>query len=255
MTRGTFCPLKERYMDDRGKRFTELFARLQEPGQVVDLSMNVEEHWRFKANVAYRQAVTANFSFHSTDVSMPAHAFTHVDAPWHVYDDGETMADVGVDRLWGEAAIIDVSDLGDNVPIDAQALGRRSGDLHSEDIILLRSNQESRNPTTTREYWTEAPYLTESGATWLLETGAKAVGFDFPQDRAIRSEYVDHFEPHPAGISGDWPCHHILGKAGVIQVEYLTNLSALSASRVLFFALPIKIGASDGAPVRAFALQ
>jgi arylformamidase len=242
-------------MDSKANQVAEAFARLRQPGELVDLSMNIEDHWRFKAHLSYRQTASADFSFHSTDVSMPAHAFTHVDAPWHVQDDGETIGDIAAERLWGEAAIIDISDMGDNVPVDAQALRRRSGEVRNGDIILLRSNHESRNPTTSKEYWTEAPYVTESGASWLRETGAKAVGFDFPQDRAIRSDYVDRFELHPDGISADWSCHHILGRAGVIQIEYLTNLAALSLSRVLFFALPIKIVASDGAPVRAFAFQ
>jgi arylformamidase len=242
-------------MHDKGNRFAQAFARLREPGEVIDLSMKIEDHWRFKAQVSYRHTASADMSFHATDVSMPVHAFTHVDAPWHVRDDGDAIGDIAAERLWGEAAVVDVSDMGDNAPIDARALQRRSGKLRPGDIVLVRSSHESRHPTTSKEYWTAAPYITESGASWLLAAGAKAIGFDFPQDRAIRSDYVDRFEPHPDGISADWSCHHILGRAGVIQVEYLTNLAALTAGRVIFFALPIKIVASDGAPVRAFALQ
>lgn len=205
--------------------------------------------------MSYRKAVSAGFPFHSTDVTMSAHAFTHVDAPWHVRDDGQAIGDLALGRLWGQAAVIDVSDMGSNAAIDAGHLERRSGDLRGAGIILLRSNHETRYPAAGKEYWTEAPYVTQSGATWLLGSGAKAVGFDFPQDRAIRSDYADGFEPHPDGIAADWPCHHILARAGVIQIEYLANLAALTASPVLFFAFPIKIAASDGAPVRAVALQ
>ena len=42
---------------------------------------------------------------------------------------------------------------------------------------------------------------------------------------------------------------------GVIMFEYLCNMNAITADRVHFIGLPVKIRGSDGAPVRAVAIQ
>ena len=49
--------------------------------------------------------------------------------------------------------------------------------------------------------------------------------------------------------------HKILLGGGVTIVEGLTNLDALTSSKVFFVALPLKIDGGDGCPCRAFALE
>jgi len=49
--------------------------------------------------------------------------------------------------------------------------------------------------------------------------------------------------------------HHILFEGGVIVVEGLTNLESLTKPKVTFIALPLKVAAGDGAPVRALAIE
>lgn len=223
--------------------------------ELVDLSMPVEHHWRFALRLAHRDHEAAGCAFHSTDVAMGAHAFTHVDAPWHVTPEGARMRDVPPDRLWGEAAVLDVSDLGADAALDADALRERGGHVRPGDIVVLRSDHERRYPTTDARYWTAAPYVTGSGAGWLREREPAAVGFDFPQDRAIRAGYLPDFAAHPGGADEDWACHRILLTAGIPQIEYLANLHAIGADRTLLFALPLRLEDADGAPVRAFALR
>ena len=49
--------------------------------------------------------------------------------------------------------------------------------------------------------------------------------------------------------------HKILLGGGVTIVEGLTNLDSLTQERALFVALPLKVEACDGAPVRAIAIE
>lgn len=52
-----------------------------------------------------------------------------------------------------------------------------------------------------------------------------------------------------------YPVHHaILGAGGVIA-ENLANLAALDFPNPLLSLLPIKLAGSDGAPVRAVAME
>ena len=49
--------------------------------------------------------------------------------------------------------------------------------------------------------------------------------------------------------------HSILLGAGIIIIEGLTNLEALSSEKVELIALPLKIGDGDGAPARVVAVE
>lgn len=222
--------------------------------QAIDLSMPITEHWRFAPTISYHEVNPPGCSFHSTKFSMGAHGFTHVDAPWHVDSDGHALQSADLNQLWGIAKVIDVTSVGENDIIDAAALQASAPSIDAGDIALIRSSHELRFPTTQREYWTRAPWMGRDAALWLLEKNVRAVGFDFPQDRGIRSDYVE--DPWvPGDPLDDWPCHHLLLPRGVFQIEYLQNLAAIRGESCLLFAAPLRFSRSDGSPVRAFALS
>lgn len=223
--------------------------------RIVDLSMLIEEHWRFKPEFGIKKIPKQTFSFRSTILdSYGVHNFSHVDAPRHIEPDAPTIEQLDLERSAGSAALIDVSDLGDNAPLSKEVLQQRSQHVQSGDILLLRSDHELRHPTVTPDYWVESPWVTASGAQYLLELGIKAVAFDFPQDKGIRADYHEDFV-WDSDPEEDWACHLILLKHGILQIEYLSNFHSLSKERFLFFAMPLKIKGSDGGPTRAFALE
>ncbi|QCR19790.1 cyclase family protein [Agrococcus sp. SGAir0287] len=219
--------------------------------RVVDCSMPIEPHWRFAPTIEHATVMAAGgCRFHSTRLEMGAHAFTHVDAPWHVADDGARMSSVALADVTGEAAIADVSWLGDDAAIRAEHLA--TADVRAGDILLVRSDHASRWPTTTPEHWTRAPFMTRDAAAWVLDAGVTAIGFDFPQDRGIRAEHDAAWAPAADPVD-DWPCHRILLAAGVLQIEYLQGLDRIPHGRCVFAAMPLRLTESDGAPVRAVA--
>lgn len=218
--------------------------------RTIDLSMPIEEHWRFSPRISYAQKDVAGCAFHSTAVTMGAHGFTHVDAPLHVDPSASALSPGDIDSLRGVARVIDVSALGSDVEIGVSDI--EHVDVGEGDIVLIRSRHEERHPTTTPDYWVRSPWMGRDAVEWLAARGIGAVGFDFPQDRGIRSEYVDDWV---AGeVLDDWPCHKLLLTRGIFQIEYLTNLAAIEDGACLFFAVPLNFSRSDGSPVRAFAL-
>lgn len=223
--------------------------------QLIDLSMPIETHWRFKPVLRVVDKTVAGFPFRSTVLEMGAHGFTHVDAESHVDAEGRTLGDGDVNELWGPCVVLDLTWAPDSHGItghDLAAAASAVGGVRDGEIVLLRTDQARKHPTQTPSFWTSAPFLTRGAAEWLRANSVTAVGYDFPQDRAIRSEY------DPAWVGGDliddWPCHEILLKSGIAQIEYLTNLGALP-DRCLLFAVPLKIPDADGAPARVFALR
>jgi kynurenine formamidase len=91
----------------------------------------------------------------------------------------------------------------------------------------------------TPAYAVDAPYLSEDGARWLVEHGARLVGID--------SVNIDD-------ASGDRrPAHTLLLGAGIPVVEHLTGLDQLPLTGARFTAAPARVAGFGTFPVRAYA--
>ena len=84
------------------------------------------------------------------------------------------------------------------------------------------------------------PYLTEAGARWLAERGARLVGID--------SVSIDDIQG-----GGRRPAHSILLRAGIPVVEHLTGLGQLPPTGFRFTAAPIPLAGFASFPTRAYA--
>ena len=220
---------------------------------LIDLSMSIEDHWRFSPTISFTERNVAGCAFHSTAFSMGAHGFTHVDAPMHVDPQASPLLAGDLHRFWGTAKVLDVSRCGENVAITRADLEATGVEILPGEIVLIRSNHELAHPTTTPEYWTRAPWMSREAVEWLRSHDISMIGFDFPQDRGIRSDYDSSWIA--GDLLDDWPCHQILLTSGVFQVEYLCNLAAIEETSCTFFAMPLNFANSDGSPVRAFAMH
>ena len=221
---------------------------------LIDLSMPIEEHWRFKPTFEAKYTPRPQFTFHTTQIGISSHGFSHVDAPLHNNPDGISVDKIELEHFWGPASLINVSDLGDNKPITHEVLASRSEHVRPGDILLIRSDQETRHPTTTKDYWTTSPWISLSGAKYLATLNLKAIAFDFPQDRSIRAAYDPDHIPNE-NPDEDEACHIVLLPRGVLQFEYLRNFASITQPRFLFMGLPLKLKDIDGSPVRAVALE
>ena len=195
----------------------------------------------------------------SCNVEIWLHAGTHVDAPLHVVEDGDSIDEAGLDRLVREAVILDLrSYVSNSSPITAETLERAYGDLKRQgeevregDIIVLRTDWSVRYSPASSEYRELAPYLTEEAVDWLLARKPSAVGFDFPEERIDKLKETLGKKPSETPL----PLHVKLLSRGIYLIEHLTNLNQLTKSRVLLAAAPLKIRGAEGSPVRAFAIE
>lgn len=217
--------------------------------RLVDLSLPIEGHWRFQPQLEPATRMSAGAISDTTRITLGSHTFTHVDAPSHMIPGGRALDGVPLDTFWGEAAVIDCRDVADSTAITGRHLMERGAEVRSGDIALLWSALELRHSWRSRDFWQNSPYLDRSACEWLLDRGIKAAGYDFPQDEVIRRLPDDRLR------LADFPAHDILLGRGVVQIEYLCRLHELSRARVQFFALPLNLGAIDGGPARAFALE
>jgi kynurenine formamidase len=181
---------------------------------------------------------------------MSLHTGTHVESALHTVEGGEPVDEVSLDRVIGEAVvldltptepmqILDVKDLeGANERLEASGESIRPGD-----ILLLRTDWAQRHIGTPR-YFRESPGLTEGAARWIVEKDPKSVGCDFFEEPAARQ---------PGWTPDEFVVHGAILGAGIPLIEGLVNLRDLPP-RVRFFAPFYKFARVESAPARAFAL-
>jgi kynurenine formamidase len=216
--------------------------------RLIDLSLTIQPHWRWSIEQKHILTHSAGDPYQATVLTLPMHAFTHVDTPLHIKPGEITIDEVPLESLVGTAVIFDLTRANANQEIDRSDLEKAGGHLQRGDIVLLKTAWDQRRNPMTRQYWSEAPYVGEEAAIWLAEQPIKAVGFDFPQDYVIRE--IPQRHPRPE----EMPTHHYVLRKGIYLVEYLCNLHRITTQRFTFFAVPLKVRNAEGAPTRALAM-
>jgi kynurenine formamidase len=186
------------------------------------------------------------------------HGGTHVDAPIHFSAQGHTADQIELNRLIGEAAVIDVADkCASNRDYEItvadvrqweEAQGRHLVDM----IVLFRTGWSRHWPNReaylgTSERGNEAvanlhfPGLSPAAARWLIENCApKAVGID--------TASIDY------GQSTHFQSHVMLYTHNVPAFENVAELDQLPPQGAWIIALPMKIAGGSGSPLRIIAL-
>lgn len=219
--------------------------------RIVDLTFPIKPHFRWKVATELRSSHARGDQFQSTLLTIPCHAFTHVDAPLHFLPGGRHIAEMSVDQWVGEAAVVDLTHIAANGEVTAADLERQGRHVRAGDIVLLRTDWPRRVSVEKERFWRDAPHTGQSACEWLIRRQAKTVGYDYPPDFCIRTMI---FGPEKRLAREDHTTHHALFPAGISVVEYLTNLDQIGIPRCRFVALPLRIEGADGSPVRAVAM-
>ncbi|MCB0207176.1 MAG: cyclase family protein, partial [Anaerolineae bacterium] len=144
------------------------------------------------------------------------------------------------------ARVVDLSHVAPNHAITVEDVASRLSDLQEGDIVLVRTDWTEKQWGNWPDYYLESPWCTAEAAQWLVDNGARAIGFD------CFSEYCARL---PDFTSEDFIIHKVILENGAILMQQMTNLSQLPTDRqVQFFAPFIKIRGAEGSPARFFAL-
>jgi len=218
--------------------------------RVIDLSFPIKKHFRWNVEMEVRGSHATGDAFQSTIVTLPCHAYTHVDAPAHFLSGSRHIAQMPVDQWVGDAVVVDLTHLRENGAVTGPELEQRAQHVRGGDIVLLRTDWPRRVSIDTERFWSHAPYTDATACHWLVRRRVKAVGYDYPPDYCIRDMI---FNPGKPLTREDSTTHFILFPAGITVIEYLTNLHEIPKPRCRFAALPLSITGADGSPVRAVA--
>jgi kynurenine formamidase len=231
--------------------------------QVVDLTHPIDadtifwptEAKSFELTEEHKGITERGFFYAANRFCTPEHGGTHIDAPYHFAQGGESVADIPVDHLIGRAVVIDIADKASAdpdytlKPEDVAAWEAVHGKVPDGAIVLLRTGWSSRWPNKRSYLGDDTPgdashlhfpsYGAEA-AKLLVERGASVLGVD--------TASVDH------GPSKDFLVHRVLGAANVVGLENVTNLDRLPPTGAWVMAFPIKLAHGSGAPARVVAL-
>lgn len=167
-------------------------------------------------------------------IEMVTNTGTYLDCPFHRYEHGKDLSEVGVERLADLEGIAIRVDHKETFAINADFF--RGKELRGR-AVLVHTGWD--NYWNTEQYFEHHPHLTEDAALYLVECGVKLVGID--------SVNIDDTR------GGERPVHTRLLGAEVLIVEHLCNLQQLPDEGFTFSALPPKFKGAGTFPVRALA--
>ena len=212
----------------------------------IDLTLPFDGKFKFK--IDFKKDLTyEKDGIEASSFSISAHALTHLDAPLHVVPNGKSIDSFSVDYFIGDAAVLDIPK-GKNEAITAGDMERAGKHAKDGDIVLIRTGWLEK--MWGREELSDSPYLTEDGAKWLVKLKARIAGYDFIEDYMVRE-----FSRTGRLKGEDLVVHQILLRNGILNLEYVYNLSKVSKPRVRLIALPIPLKDCDGSPSRVVAIE
>jgi arylformamidase len=172
------------------------------------------------------------------EVTFSTHAYTHIEVPYHHWEEGADTADYPVENLIGEAVVLDFSHKADGDVITLEEVQTHADRLEEVDMIFIRTDLDRFFFT---ERWNEQPYLTEEAMEWLISLGVTVIGTDSAGFEVPGTDYQ--------------PNHLAMFKNNVAMVESCTNLAAIGDERVTVFILPLPIEGIEACPVRIIAFH
>ncbi|MCG7503217.1 cyclase family protein [Tenacibaculum sp. Mcav3-52] len=256
------CNEKQTKSSDSNKSDQTNFSE----SKIIDLShaySNETVYWvtakEFKLDTVFKGQTDKGFYYSANNFSTAEHGGTHIDAPIHFAEKGQTVDEIPIEKLIGSAIKIDVSSKTFNNPdylikIDDFLAweNKEKIKIPNGSIILLETGFSKYYPNKVKYMGTAErgedaieklhfPGLSKEAAKWLVEErNINAIGIDTPSIDYGQSEY---FESHVILLSQNIPAF-----------ENLTNLDKLPSIGFKIIALPMKIKNGSGAPLRIVAL-
>ena len=178
----------------------------------------------------------------TTVLHLFSHSGTHLDAPKHFNDAGQSAYQLPIaNYIFFAPLVLDVPKP-DGGPIFREELEPYAEQLKSADLALLRTGWHSVRGSDPQRYPIEGPYLRPDGARFLM---------NYPQLKGVAIDAVSIGAPYAVVESVE--THQILTGVGHEDGRFLLILEDLRIDADLgearrIYAWPLLIEGSDGSP-------
>jgi len=204
---------------------------------IIDISIPLSEKtpvWEGDKGISISRVekIEEDSDFNVSRIELGVHAGTHIDAPFHVFKDGDTVNQIPLDILIGSVQVVEIPN-GISV-IDKNCLMNLNFQ-DGIDRILFKTSNSIYWETDPFSFHKEYVAINSEGAEYIADMDLRLVGVDY----FSVSSYDDLKQPHL-----------ILLDRGIVLLENL-DLSQVVPEIYKLICLPLKIIDTDGAPVRA----
>jgi arylformamidase len=172
-----------------------------------------------------------------TSLSFTSHVGTHVDAPWHFFDDSAKLNDLAIDRWIGPCLVVQIPD--DAKRIEPEHLEAANIPEGIERLIFQTTNSGHWVPgklTFEEDYVALSP----AAARWIVDRGVRLVGIDYLSIECFDDEQN---QTHRTLLGND-----------VLVIEGL-NLAGIEPGPYQLLCMPLRLAAGDGAPARVLLIR
>ncbi len=173
------------------------------------------------------------------EVKMGSHVGTHIEFPYHHLKNGKSAADYPLDRMVGDAVLLDFSHKKKDEEITKQEILDLDADIRKGDILVIRTDMDKLWNTAKAH---DRPVLSIEATEYLVnEVGIHCIATD-ATGLEVRGR-------------DDQPVHEILFHNDVAMVESLKDLDKIKSERFTIIMLPLMVEGMDSCPIRAIACQ
>lgn len=202
--------------------------------RMYDISIPIKE-----GMVVYPNNPDVKFSMHDgattthTEVTFGTHTGTHMDAPRHALQTGQTVDNVPLEACFGPVRVLDFS----GVPESVTVSGLEKYNIQEGERLLFKTSNSTRG---FNEFYEDYVYLDGDAADYLAEKKVALVGIDY---LSIKKKGDSDQRAHTSLLSKNIPIIEAIDLSGVEEGEYTLA------------AFPLKLKDLDGSPLRAVLIQ
>ena len=203
---------------------------------IIDITIPLSEKtpvWEGEKGITIRRSavISPKSDYNVTRIEMGLHSGTHVDAPFHILENGAFTDTIPLTKMVGPVQVVFIPE---NVAvINENVLKAIEIDLSIKKILFK---------TVNSHYWDQAPAvfrrdyvgLDTSAAECLVSYEMELIGIDFFSISAFDDLHAPHI---------------VLLQAGAVILENL-DLRTVQAGQYNLYCLPLKVVGADGAPAR-----
>jgi arylformamidase len=168
--------------------------------------------------------------------SLNTHTGTHIDVPYHFRNSGNRVGDISLERLMGNALVVECCDQKLITPEFLSGIDVPPGCTR----MLFKTRNSFDNIIEQESFREDYVALNPEGAEWIVRNNFDLVGIDYLSIQSF-------------GEDGD-RTHKILLENDVLIIEGL-DLRKVSRGVYALVALPLSIPEAEGAPVRAVLIK
>lgn len=200
----------------------------------IDISMELNQNtlvWTEDKSpelipLARQPEAPVNFTW----LNFGAHAGTHVDAPYYLFQEKWTADQIPLSRLMGPCQVLDLTHVEQVIELE---------DLQHLEITQKKLFLKTKNSfDPLKDFHGKHIVLSPEAATFLVQIGTETLGYDYQTFEQGASNTI----------------HRIFLEKSVTLLDNL-RLAQANAQEYVLMCLPVKVTGIDAAPARALLFE